>query len=129
MKVCGIADSFDKENVTSGYDDAETDCRPSTPPFIPFYRVDAHIVQYKCIDEDGAQPNLPTVPFSSVTRMPSSKMDELWDSLKFGANPVKERLLAYLSSGNLFRKLQVRSSVVNWHGYVSIFITFRFATY
>lgn len=122
VKVYGISESWQQENAAAfkcdedGEDGEDVIAKCSIRACIPFYRVDARIVQYMCEDENEGEENVPSVPFSSVTRMPSAKMDELWDSLKFGGNPVKERLLSYLRSGNLFRKHQVRSSVVNWHG-------------
>lgn len=87
----------------------------SAPPNIPFWMVAPRIILYRCVDTPC---DAPLIPFSTLTQLPSARFDRLWDSLQFGENQVKQRLLSYLATGALFRKMQVRSSVVSWHGYV-----------
>lgn len=122
VRVYGIADASQSNETTNSHDIEEDDlvAHSSSRETLPFWRVIPRIALYHCAEDDTPAEDednqLPSIPFSTTYKVPSAKLEKLWDSLQFGANAVKIRLLSYLSSSALFRKSQVDSNVVNWHG-------------
>lgn len=122
LRVCGISDHTESETTQEGSANVENEdiqvASSATPKTVSFLHVEPHICFYECDDGGGSDEedaDALTVPFSTVTKLPSAEQEGLWDSLHYSTG-IKPRLLSYLSSGKQFRNDGVHACIITWNG-------------